>query len=382
MALNPTQQISELVKKCSHPLILIPQNPEGDAVASALAFSLILKKMDKLPEVSCPTAIAERFLFLPGVNSISHNLTAERIYKISLNVEDNQVTELSYEQVGSILNIFLSIKNDNLKRESLDLAPSKFKYDLVIIFGSPDLESLGHIYFENTELFFQTPIINIDHHASNEYFGTVNMVEVTRPSTSEITAEIAKALLPEEKNADLSTLLLAGVIAETNNFQTPNISPETFTLAASLLSAGANQEEIIKYFYKTKPLAVLKLIGLIINNINFDADYHLAWAHISQDDFIKNEVAPRDIDMAIDELVNNSKDIDILVLAYEDASTLKINIWSDKKYDASRLAEELGGEKKDHKVIVSAKEPPAENFERQILEKTKSFIKESNKKSG
>ncbi len=382
MALNTTQQIIELIKKCSHPLVLIPQNPEGDAIAAALAFSLILKKTGKTPEIACPTAIAEKFLFLPDTASIVHNLSAERIYKISLDVENNQITELSYEQVGSVLNIFLSIKEDNLKKDSLDLAPSKFKYDLIFIFGSSDLESLGHIYFENTELFFQTPIVNIDHHASNEYFGTVNMVEVTKPSTSEITAEIIKAFMPEEKSAELSTLLLAGVISETNNFQAPNISPETFTLAASLLSSGANQEEIIKYFYKTKPLAVLKLIGLIINNINFDADHRLAWVHISQGEFIKNEVDPRDIDVAIDELVNNSKDIDILVLAYEDAATLRINIWSDKKYDAGRLAEELEGEKKNHKIIVSSKEPLKEDFERQILEKTKLFIKESNKKSG
>lgn len=382
MALNPAQQINELVKKCSRPLVLMPQNPEGDAVAAALAFSLILKKMDKTPEIACSTAIAEKFLFLPGISSIVHNLSAERIYKISLNVENNQITELSYEQIGSILNIFLSIKEDNLKRESLDLAPSKFKYDLIIIFGSSDLESIGHIYFKNTELFFQTPIINIDHHASNEYFGAVNMIEVARSSTSEIAAEIIKTLLPEEKSADLATLLLAGVISETNNFQTPNISPETFTLAASLLSAGANQEEIIKYFYKTKPLAVLKLTGLIINNINFDADCRLAWARLEQEDFIKNEVDPRDIDMAMDELVNNSKDIDMLILAYEDFETFKINIWSDKKYDAGRLAEKMGGEKKNRKIIISAKELSMDKFENQILEKARLFIKESNKKSG
>lgn len=382
MALNPTQQINELIKKCSRPLILIPQNPEGDAVAAALAFSLILKKTGKTPEVACSTAIAEKFLFLPGISFIVHNLSAERIYKISLNVENNQITELSYEQIGSILNIFLSIKEDNLKRESLDLAPSKFKYDLIIIFGSSDLESIGHIYFKNTELFFQTPIINIDHHASNEYFGAVNMIEVARSSTSEIAAEIIKALLPEEKNADLATLLLAGVISETNNFQTPNISPETFTLAASLLSAGANQEEIIKYFYKTKSLAVLKLIGLIINNINFDADCRLAWARLEQEDFVKNEVDPRDIDMAMDELVNNSKDIDMLLLAYEDFETVKVNIWSDKKYDAGRLAEKMGGEKKNRKIIVSAKELSMDKFENQMLEKARLFIKESNKKYG
>lgn len=368
-----------MIKKCSHPLIMIHQNPEGDSVAGALALFLVLKKMGKTPEIVCSTAISEKFLFLPSADSFTHKIASDKVYKISLNVENNDIKELSYEQIGPILNIFVGIKDDNLKRESLNLEPSRFKYDLIITLGSPDLESLGKVYFDNTELFFQTPIINIDHHAANEYFGTVNLVEVTSPSTSEIVADISETMAPESLDDKLATLLLAGVISETNNFQNPNINPKTFILAASLLSAGANQEEIIKYFYKTKPLAVLKLIGQIINNMNFDAEHNLAWAHLSQEDFKKNDANPRDIDMAINELVNNSKDIDMLLLAYEDFETIKGNVWADKQYDIKRLATELGGERKSHKITVSSTELSVRDFEQKTLKKLKNFIEESKK---
>lgn len=380
MAFTPKQQVSEMIKKSSCPLILIPENPEGDAVASALALFLIFKKINKNPEIACSGEIAEKFLFLPKQENIRHDISGERAYKISLNVGNNEIKELSYEQVGSVLNVNIVAKSNGIKKDSLNIEPSKFKYDLIFILSSSDLESLGKIYFENTELFFQTPIINIDHHPSNEYFGTVNLIEVTSSSTAEIINEIKNSLLPEKNDEEITTLLLTGIIAETNNFQSNSINPSTFSTAASLLAAGAKQEEIIKNFYKTKPLSVLKLIGQIVNNMSFDPEYSLAWAKLSQDDFEKNNANPHDIDMAINELVNNSKDINILLITYQNGEKIIGNIWMDRVFDAKTLTHELAGEKKNHKIIVFDTEMPVVDFENKILAKLKSFVKISQKR--
>lgn len=380
MAFTPKQQIHEMIKKSSCPLILIPENPEGDAIASALALFLILKKMGKNPCIASSTAIAEKFLFLPKQEEIRHNISSERAYKISLGVGNNEIKELSYEQTGGLLNINITTKSDCVSKDSLALEPSKFKYDLIFILSAPDLESLGKLYFDNTDLFFQTPIINIDHHPSNEYFGTVNLIEVTSASTAEIMAELKETILPEKTDAEITTLLLAGIIAETNNFQSSAINPNTFTIAASLLAAGAKQEEIIKNFYKTKPLSVLKLIGQIVSNMSFDPEYSLAWAKLSQNDFEKNNASPHDIDMAINELVNNSKDIDILLITYQNNEKNIGNIWLDRVFDAKTLATELKGEKKDHKIIIFETGLSAVDFEGKIMAKLKSFIKISKKR--
>lgn len=371
-----------MIKKSSCPLILIPKNPEGDAIASALALFLILKKLDKSPYIACSNAIAEKFLFLPAQEEIQHHISSERTYKISLDVGDNDIKELSYEQIGNILNVNIVTKSDGISKNSLNLEPSKFKYDLIFIVSSPDLESLGKIYFDNTELFFQTPIINIDHHPANEYFGTVNLIEVTLASTAEIVAGLKDAILPEKNDEKISTLLLAGIIAETNNFQSSAINPSTFSTAASLLTTGAKQEEIIKNFYKTKPLSVLKLIGQIVSNMNFDPEYSLAWAKLSRNDFEKNNANPHDIDMAINELVNNSKDIDILFIVYQNNEKTIGNIWMDRIFDAKTLTRELNGEKINHKIIISETNLSIAEFEEKTLAKLKSFIKISQKRMG
>lgn len=382
MALTPKQQIYEMIKKCSDLLILIPENPEGDAIASALALFLVLKKLGKNPEIASSTAISEKFLFLPHSEAIQHGISGERAYKISLNVGDNEIKELSYEQLGNILNIHLVAKSDGITKDSLSLEPSKFKYDLIFVLSSPDLESLGRIYFDNTELFFQTPIVNIDRRPSNEYFGTINLVEVTSSSTAEIITSIEEMLLPAAPDEEIATLLLAGLISETNNFQSSAINPNTFNAAASLLAAGARQEEIIRNFYKTKPLSVLRLVGQIVANMNFDPEYSLAWAKLNQNDFKKNNANPHDIDMAINELVNNSKDIDLLLIAYQNYEKIVGNVWLDRAYDAKSLARELNGEKKNHKIIISETGSSISDFEEKILPGLKAFIKTSRKRTG
>lgn len=374
MALTPKQQIFEMVKKSESLLILIPQNPEGDAIASALALFLVLKKLDKNPQVACSTALAEKFLFLPEQKSIIHNISNDCLYTLSLNVGENNITQLSYEQMGAFLNIYFSTKANSIKEKSLTLEPIKFSYDLIIILGSPDLESLGRLYFENTDIFFKTPTINIDHHASNEYFGAVNLVDVVSSSTSEIVAEILEALSGEPAGEKIATLILAGIISETNSFQSASVNPKTFTLAASLVAAEANQEEIIRHLYKTKPLAVLKLIGKIVSKMNHDPGYGLAWVKLNKEDFEKNEASPRDIDLAVDELVNNSRDIDCLLTIYESENSAIGNVWLDKKYDAKKLIGELAGKKINQKIIFSSSELPPDDFEKEALAKLKQFL--------
>lgn len=380
MALTPKQQIFEMIKKSVNPLILIPQNPEGDAISSALALFLVFKKIKKKPQVACSTAIAEKFLFLPEHKSIIHNISNDCVYTLTLNVGENNITQLSYEQMGPVLNIYFSTKANSVKEKSLTLEPVKFNYDLIIILGSPDLESLGRIYFENTDIFFKTPIINIDHHASNEYFGAVNLVDVVSSSTSEIIAEILETLSEELLEGKIATLILAGVIAETNSFQSASVTPKTFSLAASLVAAGADQEEIIRHLYKTKPLAVLKLIGKVIGKMNYDSDYGLAWAKLDREDFEKNEASPRDIDLAIDELVNNSRDIDFLLVVYEKENMAIGNIWLDRKYDSKKLATELNGKKVNQKIVFSSSEMELGAFENEALAKLRAFIKKFRKR--
>src|SRR5690606_38573882 len=122
------------------------------------------------------------------------------------------------------------------------------KYDLLITVDTAALQQLGRFYFDNVPLFSEIPVINIDHHPSNDRFGRLNYVDVMSSSTTEMIQGLLEEL--EEKHslelidAEVATLLMAGIITDTGSFQHSNTTPRSFSNAAKLIRRGARQQEI------------------------------------------------------------------------------------------------------------------------------------------
>ena len=377
MELSPRQQICELADKSDSVLICLPKNPDGDAVASSLGVFLILEKLGKKVTLVCPTAIPENLLFLPASQNIIHKLEGIKEYVLSLGVERENLEQLRYEVNDHRLNIFITAKNGDLEKklenENIKLAPAKFKYDLIIILGVQDIEILGGVYDDNSELFFETPIINIDHHPSNEYFGKVNLVEITASSTAEIIAGIYPLLKEDILDEKIATLLLAGIISSTESFQNKNTTPKSLTAAASLIAAGADQQKIIRYLFKTKPVSVLKLMGKIMADLKYSRRYKLAWSIISPEDFQRAGAAPENLHPVIKELINSSPEIDIILLLYKDNSTVRGIINLIERISGEELNRALGGELKNNQIIFDSMEESFAAAERITLEKIKEW---------
>lgn len=246
MNLDPKQQVSELIKKSESPLILIPERTEGAAIASALALFLALKKADKNPQIFCGEDIPEKFSYLPEAKSITHKISADRLYKILINVGDENIGELTYEKLDKMLTIYLSTKAGNIDRESISVASSDFAHDLIIAIAILSMEPLGHFYLENKEFFSQTPIISIGSPFPNQFRGA-NLTEVNSRFVSERVSGLTQEIIGSGWDKNIATLLLSGVIYETNNFQSPKIDHKIFSLAASLMAAGADREDIIRH---------------------------------------------------------------------------------------------------------------------------------------
>lgn len=246
MNLDPKQQLSDMIKKSETPLILIPEKAEGAAIASALALYLALDKLNKKPEIVCPEDIPEKFSYLPGIKSISRNISAEHFYKIFVNVGEESIKELSYEKIDKTLTIYLSTKANNLNRESINIESSKFSHDLIIAIAVMNMEPIRPLYLENQEFFSQTPIISIGSPFPKQ-FGEINLTEVVSRFVSERVSGLTRELLGSDWEPKIATLLLSGIISETNNFQSSKIDHKIFSLAASLMSSGADREEILRH---------------------------------------------------------------------------------------------------------------------------------------
>lgn len=316
--LNQKQQISEQLKKAQDILITFRKTWNGDSVASALALYLFLKKIGKNVEVA-----AEKFTqnepmsFLPARAEIKPVIENLRKFIISLDVSKKKISQIKYKVDNDVLNFVVSVKNGAFTHEDVSSHSNNFKYDLIIVVDTPDLESLGKIYDENTDLFYRVPIINIDHHANNEEFGQINYVELTSVSTTEILFSIFNNHSPEPIDEDIATCLLAGMISKTRSFKTPNITPQALTVAAQLISLGARREQIVNNLYRSRPINVLKLWGRVLSRLASSLNEKLVWSSITHLDFVKTGSNETDLNEVIEELILNMPLVKTIVIFYE-----------------------------------------------------------------
>ncbi len=382
------QQTFEQIKKANNILITFRKSWSGDSIASALAMSLFLKKLGKTAEV-----VAERFdqnngaegsapasfSFLPGYGGIKHSLDNLRQFVISLDITNTKVNQIKYRVEDSSLNFIISPRDGFFTQEDITSRSEGFKYDLVIVLDTPDLESLGKIYDNDTEFFYNTPIINIDHHSSNEEFGQINFTELTAVSTSEILFSLFDSYSRDFIDEDIATCLLAGMISKTRSFKTSNVTPKALSTAAQLISMGARREEIVNALYRSRPLNVIKLWGRALARLASSLDGKLIWSTLSELDFVKTGTNEADLNEVIDELIINMPQVKVIVILYERANgevlTTKALVHSMRNINVLDLMKEFGPAGIKNMAKCSLPKPIAE-AEKEII----SLIEEKMKK--
>lgn len=315
--LTPLQQTIEALKKNNRLLIVLPENLNGDALGAALALEEVLKNSGKKIDLVCAGEIPEKLKFLPGQEKIKNKITAWQDFIISVNTAINKISRLRYENETGTLKIFLTTPG-KVEEKDVRLEPGQFFYDLIITIDAPDLESLGRSFEENTELFFGKSILNIDHKASNEHFGEINLIEPTAAACAEIIAQLIPGL-GLAINEKIATLLLTGLIIKTHSFQNNRTTPQSLSLASNLVNQGADQEKIVQQLYRTKPLNKLRLWGRLLSRLDFDELKKIAWILVSPEDFTATETSNEDIRFIIEETMETFPQINLILVCWPEA---------------------------------------------------------------
>jgi len=320
--LSQEQQIFEQINKAKRILVTFSRTWNGDALGSALALYTLLKKMDKTVDIAADRmAENEAYTFLPGYNEITDQLGDVNKFVISLDTTNAQVDKIKYRSGENTLDFIIYPKQGNFTPDDVSCRTGEFTYDLIITLNTPDLESLGSLYDQNTEFFYHVPIINIDHHTHNEAYGQINYVELTAVATSEIVFNLITEYSRDLIDEDAATCLLTGIIAKTRSFKTQNITPQALAVSSQLISMGARREEIVNTLYRSRSLSVLKLWGRVLARLTSSLDNKLVWSVLSSADFAKTETDESGLPEVIDELIVNIPQAHVIVLFYEKEKT-------------------------------------------------------------
>ena len=366
MALDEREQFFTFFKQYITPLIILPENPSGEVLSAGYALSLSLEKNGKEPTLvfSQTFSPSQDFTFLPQPKEIRQDLLGVRDFVIIFNTSHNTIENVRTERGEKDFRIYITPQKSSIDPRDFSFIPAETKYDGAFILGSKDKESLGSIYEENPDIFFEIPLINIDCQSNNDRFAQTNIIDVTASSVSEI---IAGLFLETEKEGYISEkvaqCLLAGIIMGTDSFQSSKTKPKSLQYAASLIDLGADQQEIIRHLYKTQPLHILKLLGRVLVKLRLEETGNLVWTMISLEDFVQSRSGPKDVSVVLEKVRTHYSSASHFLLLFQKEEGSFSGILRSRNEDVyEKLANSVQGTIQGDYFLFQVKKPFSESF--------------------
>lgn len=319
MEVNLLEPAIEQLKESSKILIALAKYPSQDSIASGAALVDFLTSQGKEVVLASSGSLPSSLAFLN--KEITHSLSGliQKQLVIKLNTQVAKLGELNYETKSDSVEIYISPESGIFQEADVEVITQHTGFSSIVTLGVSALEDLGELYSDNTDLFFNTPVINIDVASTNEYFGAFNLVNVTSISLSQEVYELIRAFSPEKISSQQATALLTGIIAKTHSFQDVRTSPSAFTVSAELMELGGNHQEVIQHLFKTKSLNLLKAWGRALARLKTTDMQGVLFSCLFKNDlekiqFKEGETTPEAI---LSELLDNISGFKVVVLFIE-----------------------------------------------------------------
>ncbi len=302
MNLNePFSQAQQTLEKARRIIILSHRHPDGDTIGSNLGLRFALERIGKSVTSACIDPLPENSLFLHGADYFVNDFRPED-FDLFITVDCGAHYMTRFHE----------------------------KYPEILPRGQKKLGKK------------ETPLINIDHHASNDFFGTVNIVDPEAASATQI-VYLFLNFLHSQISRDIATALLHGLYFDTGSFMHSNVTPEVLRIASELMWKGADFSTIVKKQFRTAPIRQLKLWGRIFNRISV-TPRKLTRSYVLHKDYIECGAKPEDTTGAIDYLNAVPEGRFSSLLSQDGDGKLKGSFRTrDDSIDLSKLAGLLGG---------------------------------------
>ena len=182
-------------------------------------------------------------------------------------------------------------------------------------------------------------IVNIDHHKSNTNYGTLNVVDSSCVSASQVAYEFLKDDFIINKNS--ATCFYVALATDTQNFTSLNVTREVFDFASALLSKDIDIAEVNRNLTQRKSLSSLRVLSATLDTLEFYEEARVASLVVTQESFKKTGATVVDMIGIIDYGIALAT-VKIAIFIMELEQTLKVSMRSSS-VDISELAVYFGG---------------------------------------
>lgn len=231
----------------------------------------------------------------------------------------------------------------NLRFLPTDLlvAPGEFpeRPETMVVFDAGSADRLGELGSHASKA---GTLIVLDHHATNEGFGDIAMIDSSAAATGEIVFELL-GLLGWGIDEAIATCLHTSLVTDTGRFTYSNTTPETLRIGAELIEAGAVPSEISRHVYEETPFGYLKVSAVALSRAELDEGRGIVTASVTDRDLEDAGIDWGDIDGLIDTL-RLAEEADVAALAkVHDDGRVKVSLRSRGATDVGSLAAKMGG---------------------------------------
>ncbi|MBI2414343.1 DHH family phosphoesterase [candidate division WWE3 bacterium] len=310
MAINDSARlILENISNASNILINVDTRTDYDALCSATVLNRFIKTLDIKTKV---------------IHTNSINQTYTRFFTFN---DILQQTDIS----------------------SLDIS----EFDLIIFLDSGLKQ---HISLDDK---FQIPhgikTLNIDHHITNDMFGTFNYVHHFGSCCSVLymLSDDLGVELPQES----LNMLTVGILTDTGFFKFDSVTPYDFKVASLLLEKGVKVYEFISKLTSFEYIDQLRFKELIFRNLRANFDKKYAYSTCTLKELVDSNIDLNKVFVRHSDLLKYIEGIDLSFVISETDSDPKYYELSfrskDPTMDVSKIAEKFGGG--GHKTGAGAK---------------------------
>ncbi len=290
IAASTTQEVVAELRRRSAFVMVSHVKPDGDTLGAGLALGLALKKLGKRVHYFQQDAVPRNLRFLPDAAFVAREI------------------------------------------------PGDLPADALWVFcDMSDAARAG----EHLPPLLRENILDIDHHLGNAHFGKLNYVLPDECSTGTCVVRLLRELdIPLDR--EIATCILTTVMTDTGGFMHSNTSPEALELAAELMRAGANKEEITEEIFGNKRVGATKLLGRIIDVMQFDFAGRYCYSHVDDAMMAACGADGDDTEDTVNVLrAQEGVEVAALFKAYE--GEIRVSLRSSGRVNVQAAAKRLGG---------------------------------------
>ena len=210
--------------------------------------------------------------------------------------------------------------------------------ELMITFDCGSLNRLGELA---EPALAANELIVIDHHATNDGYGTINLIDPTAAASAVVVRRLLHRLgWPLDRDA--AVCLYTGLVCDTGRFQYDNTTPEVFALAQELSAFDLPISTITRELFERHRLAYIKLAAEALERAVYDADRRFVATWVTADDLARHGVEMEEAEGLID-LVRRTSEADVSCVLKETSEGTRVSLRAVTEFDVGQVAVGFGG---------------------------------------